>query len=76
MPQLSLYIDKEVLQKITKAAKNEKVSVSKWVSAKLRIILNNSWPEGYFDLFGSIHDDTFTNPENISFKNDSRRELF
>ena len=74
MPQLSLYINKDILQRIEKAAKIENLSISKWVSLKLNNILNNSWPNGYFELFGSIDDETFTHPNNVPFENDSDRE--
>jgi len=74
MPQLSLYIDEDILHKIEKAAKIEKVSISKWVSSKLKNILNNSWPKSYFELFGSICDKTFLKPDNVRFENDNKRE--
>lgn len=59
MPQLSLYIDQDTLKKVEKAAKVDKMSISKWVCNKLQSSLHDSWPEGYFDLFGSINDDSF-----------------
>ena len=60
MPQLSLYIDKETLDKIQKASEIENTSISRWVTGKLREILAQDWPENYESLFGSITDDTFT----------------
>ncbi len=74
MPQLSLYIDKEILHKIEKAAKIENLSISKWVSSKLKKILDNSWPNNYFELFGSIDDETFTKPDSMKFEDDVKRE--
>ena len=74
MPQLSLYIDKDTLNKIEKAAKNEKKSISKWVCNRLRQSLINTWPDDFFQLFGSIKDDSFKRPEQLSYNNDLPRE--
>jgi hypothetical protein len=54
MPQISLYIDEPTLKKIETAAKIEDVSLSKWVNSKLKGALEKSWPQGYFELFGTM----------------------
>ena len=59
MPQLSLYIDENTLRRIETAAKTEKLSLSKYVSMKLRKSLADEWPEHYDELFGAIDDDSF-----------------
>ena len=74
MPQLSLYIDEETLAEIRTAAKTEKISVSKYVTGKLRDSLHESWPEHYDELFGSIEDDTFTLKRAAEFRDDTSRE--
>lgn len=74
MPQLSLYIDKSTLEKIEQAANIEHTSISKWVSSKLKNILNNSWPKHYFEQFGSIIDSSFKKPEQLPFENETKRE--
>ena len=74
MPQLSLYIDAETLQKIEKSAKMNKTSVSKFVSAALKEYFSKNWPEGYQDVFGSVMDDSFTKPEAGDFSLDTKRE--
>ncbi len=66
MPQISLYIDKETLQKIEKAADAEKTSISKWVGRQLKKSLQTNYPEDFQNLFGSIRDDSFTIPERES----------
>lgn len=73
MPQISLYIDKETLAKVEKAAKNQHLSVSKWVGKHIKKAVNEEYPEGFFDLFGSINDDSFQ-IDSLSFDNDTRRE--
>ncbi len=73
MPQISLYIDKETLSKIEKAASKEKISISKWVGKSIKKVIKDDYPKGYFELFGSIADESF-NINTLSFKHDSKRE--
>jgi PHD/YefM family antitoxin component YafN of YafNO toxin-antitoxin module len=58
MPQISLYIDEETLKKIEKAAKKEQISISKWVGNSIKKVFSNKYPDNYFDLFGSVKDET------------------
>lgn len=74
MPQISLYVDEITLKQIENAAKSEKKSISKWVSSKLKSLLHNRWPEGYFNLFGGIKDDSFTEPEDLTENENLKRE--
>ncbi len=73
MPQISLYIDKDTLARIEKAAAKEKISISKWVGNNIKKAIKEDYPEGYFDLFGSITDKSFE-IENLSFEQDIKRE--
>ena len=59
MPQVSLYIDEATLKRIEVAAKTERLSLSKYVSRKLRASLEDQWPEHFDELFGAITDNTF-----------------
>lgn len=74
MPQISLYIDKETLSKIQKAAEKEHISISKWVGKNIKKVIKDDYPIGYFELFGSISDDTFQAPSKNSFNDDFKRE--
>ncbi|TGK79280.1 toxin-antitoxin system, antitoxin component [Leptospira noumeaensis] len=76
MPQLSLYIDQDTLKKIELAAKKEKVSISQWVKGKLQSSFEKKWPENFFQLYGSIEDNSFNKPDFLDFKNDNKREAF
>ncbi|MDF3821830.1 toxin-antitoxin system, antitoxin component [Leptospira sp. 96542] len=76
MPQLSLYLDQDTLKKIELAAKKEKVSISQWVKGKLQNSFEKKWPDNFFQLYGSIDDDSFNKPDTLSFKDDSKREEF
>ena len=73
MPHVSLYIDKEILARIEKAAAKERISISKWAGKNIKKIIKEEYPQGYFDLFGSITDKSFE-IKNLSFKQDSKRE--
>ncbi len=73
MPQISLYIDKDTLTKIEKAANKEKISISKWVGKNIKKVIKEDYPQGFFDLFGSIADESFK-IDQLSFKHDSKRE--
>lgn len=75
MPQISLYVDKDTLQKVEKAAKMEHLSISKWVVQRIRNAVSEEYPDGYFDLFGKIQDDSF-GIDSLDFDNDSKREGF
>ena len=40
MPQISLYIDKDTLARIEKAAAKERISISKWVGKNIKKVIN------------------------------------
>jgi len=69
MPQISLYIDKDTLLKIEKAAKQENISLSKWVGKNIKRAIQEDYPPKYFELFGAIVDESFTVPK-LTFKGD------
>jgi len=74
MPQMSLYIDKPLYMELRSRAKEQGVPQSKLVNDALRAMFNDSWPEGYFDLFGSVDDDSFERPEQEPWSSNSKRE--
>ena len=74
MPQISLYIDEPTLKKVENAALKQHVSISKWVAEQIRTRVEPIYPVNFENLFGSITDETFTRPNDISFKMDSKRE--
>lgn len=74
MPQLSLYIDKETMKKLENIAKIENVSLSKWVGSVIQNALKNNYPPNYFELFGSVNDDTLKEPEELYNSSDAERE--
>jgi hypothetical protein len=74
MPQISLYIDKDTLGRIEELAHMNNSSISKWVGTKLKSMIQDEYPEGFFSLFGAIDDDSFSRPSELSFGSDTTRE--
>lgn len=76
MPQISLYIDKETMQMVEKAAQAEDLSISKWVGQQLKKSLRANYPADYEHLFGSITDESFVEPDRVPAAADAKRESF
>ena len=53
MPQLAIYIDDELSEKLNKAIKASGKSRSKWVADLIASTLRDEWPEDFFELAGS-----------------------
>ena len=73
MSQLTVYIDSKTIKKIESAAKTKNTSISKWVKEQLERSLENTWPEGYFDLLGSLKDTNLERPDKPPFSHDNKR---
>lgn len=74
MAQISIYIDDSTLRQIEIAAEKEHDSISKWVKKRLVSSLKTAWPKDYFDLWGSLKDDSFQRPSQIKFSKDKERQ--
>ena len=75
MGQLSVYIDDETLKKVEEAAKSQNISVSKWITSRIKKSFQTSWDEDFFSLFGSIKDESFQRPDQLDYTHDSKREI-
>ena len=73
MPQVSLYIDKETLEKIEMFAQKSHTSISKWVGNTLKRLIKDDYPDDFFGLFGAIQDASFDKPADLSFSADTKR---
>ncbi|MBI1884586.1 MAG: toxin-antitoxin system, antitoxin component [Chlamydiae bacterium] len=73
MSHLNIYLDPVMLKKIERAAKLEKISLSRWVKLKLEKALCHEWPKGYFDLFGVLRHEKFERPPQPDLSLDVRR---
>jgi hypothetical protein len=75
VPQVSLYIDKETLEKIEERAHKNHVSISKWVGNNLKRLIKDDYPEDFFGLFGSIEDSSFVRPKDLNVSEDITRMI-
>lgn len=76
MPQISLYIDKETLEKIESAANAENISISKWVGNHLKDALSTSYTSEFIELYGSCEDSDFEAPTELSWEDDAKRDNY
>jgi hypothetical protein len=60
MPQLSLYLDTKTMELVERNASLERTSLSKYVSGLIKSHNAQDWPSGFWDLFGSIKDASFS----------------
>jgi hypothetical protein len=76
MPQISLYVDEITLEKVEKRAKQDNTSVSKWVGERIKKSIGDEYPNGFFELFGSLKNIDFDRPEQGKFEDDCPLEKF
>ena len=75
MPQLSVYVDDNMLTQIEESAKVSNISVSRLITNALeKYMVPHQWPEGFENLFGSVSDETFQRQYDIPFSSDTNRE--
>ncbi|MDR1068175.1 MAG: hypothetical protein LBL36_02885 [Clostridiales Family XIII bacterium] len=72
MAQLSLYLDNTIYEQLTERAKAAHKSKSLYVSESLQRSFDSGWREGFFDLFGSIKDESFRVPDDPAFSGDEK----
>jgi hypothetical protein len=58
MPQLHCYVQDELAKKLQEKAKQAHLSVSKYLALLIEKEVENQWPKGYFELFGSWQGET------------------
>ena len=74
MPQLSLYLDEASMQQLRERARDEGVSLSKYAGAAIeQRVGSTGWPEGYWELYGSIDDESLAAPADLDFARDRPR---
>ena len=74
MAQLTVYIDEQTRKQIEIAARNANASVSQWVKARLTEALQRTWPENFFELFGSLSGSDLERPPELRVEDDVRRD--
>jgi len=74
MAKLTVYIDDETRRRIAIAAKRADTSVSQWVKERLSSALETEWPDGYFELLGSLAGVGIERPPQLRPDDDVPRE--
>ncbi len=57
MAQMAIYIEDKLAKRLDKAVKASGKSKSKWVADAIKHVLQDQWPEGFFDLAGKWEDE-------------------
>lgn len=74
MGQVTIYLEDEIEEKMTAAAKSAHLSKSKWVASLIREKVANEWPESIVDLAGSWKDLPMAEEGRAGLGDDVRRE--
>ena len=74
MGQVTIYLEDEIEQKMTEAAKSAHLSKSKWIAKVIQEKIADEWPQSVVNLAGSWED--FPDIEEIrgNSANDAKRE--
>jgi len=74
MGQVTIYLEDEIEQKMTEAAKSAHLSKSKWIARVIQEKIADEWPQSVVNLAGTWED--FPDIEEIrgNSANDAKRE--
>ena len=73
MSQLHCYVQDELAKKFQKKAEHANLSVSKYLALLVQREVENQWPEGYFELFGTWQGQPLERPVELDYE---KREDF
>lgn len=63
MPQLHCYVPDSLAKQLQEKANQEHLSLSKYLAMLIKKDVDNQWPEGYFDLYGSWEGEAIQRPD-------------
>ena len=75
IPTMSYEEQISLLSVLMEALKSRISNLQSQISQK-KVDYTDSYPKGYFDLFGSINDPSFVEPEELSWELESKKEFF
>ena len=75
MGQVTIYLEDEVEEKMTAAAKSEHLSKSKWVASLIKAKVASEWPESITQLAGAWKDLSLAEEGRASLGEDIEREM-
>lgn len=67
MPQVHCYLNDTLNKRLQEKAKQNHISVSKYIAGLIERDVGNQWPEGYFELAGAWQGD-FELPDEGEFE--------
>ena len=76
MAQINIYLDETTKKKVQQLAHRARMSLSQLVLLALERYISESWPPGFFELYGSLGDSDFNKQSDLDFSSDSARESF
>ncbi len=76
MGQVTIYLEDEIENKMTKAAKSAHLSKSKWIAKLISEKVANEWPQSVVDLAGSWDDFPSIKEARKNAGIDAKREEF
>ena len=62
MAQFHCYIPDEIAERFRKKAQHAHLSTSKYLARLVKNEVDNQWPDGYFNLFGSWEGEPLERP--------------
>ena len=74
MGQVTIYLEDEVEEKMSVAAKSEQISKSKWVAALIKEKVVSEWPESIARLAGAWKDLPLAEEDRANLGQDVERE--
>ena len=74
MGQVTIYLEDEVEEKMSVAAKSEQISKSKWVAALIKEKVASEWPESIARLAGAWKDLSLAEEDRANLGQDVERE--
>lgn len=77
MPRITIYVNDEQFSRITGTAKKNGLSVSRWVVQKLMSGTESDlYSREFRDLFGSVTDNSFKEPDDLPLSDDIKSVEF
>ena len=73
MAQLHCYVPDEIAKQFHQKAKHAHLSVSKYLANLIKNEIGSTWPNDYFDLFGSWEGEPLERPKQGEYE--KRQEL-
>ena len=74
MTQISIQLDESTYKALEITAAKSHTSVSKWIEDRIHHELKQEWPKNYFSLFDSLDEDDLSEPPEIPYKYETKRE--